>query len=46
MIVEPDLDRALARAWSVGPVIVVAGSLYLAGAAFALLGVPVDETQG
>jgi len=41
-IVEPDLDRALARAWSAGPVIVVAGSLYLAGAVFALLGVRVE----
>ena len=40
--IEPDLDRALDSAWSAGPVIVVAGSLYLAGAVFALLGVPVE----
>jgi dihydrofolate synthase/folylpolyglutamate synthase len=40
--IEPDLDRALAHAWSAGPVIVVAGSLYLAGAVFALLNVPVE----
>ena len=31
-VVEPDVDEALARAWSVGHTIAVAGSLYLAGA--------------
>ena len=41
-IVEPDVDRALTRAWSAAPVIVVAGSLYLAGAVLALLDVPVE----
>ena len=40
--VEPDLARALDSAWSAGPVIVVAGSLYLAGAVFARLGIPVE----
>jgi folylpolyglutamate synthase/dihydropteroate synthase len=29
---EPELGAALRRAWSVAPVIAVAGSLYLAGA--------------
>jgi dihydrofolate synthase/folylpolyglutamate synthase len=42
VVVEPDLDRALAYAWRAGPVIVVAGSLYLAGAVLALLDVPVE----
>jgi dihydrofolate synthase/folylpolyglutamate synthase len=41
-IMRDDLDVALADAWAVGPDIVVAGSLYLAGAVLARLGVPVD----
>jgi len=42
VIVEPDVDAALACAWSQGPLIVVAGSLYLAGEVLARLGAPVD----
>jgi dihydrofolate synthase/folylpolyglutamate synthase len=32
IVVEPDVRAALDRAWAAGPMIVVAGSLYLAGA--------------
>ena len=42
VFVEPDVDAALARAWSHGPVIVVAGSLYLAGDVLARLGASVE----
>ena len=42
MFVEPDVDAALDRAWSHGPVIVVAGSLYLAGDVLARLGAAVE----
>ncbi len=42
VIVEPDIDAALARAWSHGPVIVVAGSLHLAGDVLARLGSVVE----
>jgi dihydrofolate synthase/folylpolyglutamate synthase len=42
VLVEPDVDAALDRAWSRGPVIVVAGSLYLAGDVLARLGAAVD----
>lgn len=40
-IVIPALDAALEQAWARGPLIVVAGSLYLAGAVLELLGHPV-----
>ena len=39
---QPRLADALTRAWSLGPDIVVAGSLYLAGEALHQLGVAVD----
>jgi dihydrofolate synthase/folylpolyglutamate synthase len=39
VIVEPDIARALARAWSTSDVIVAAGSLYLAGEVFRVLDV-------
>ena len=42
VIVEPEIDAALARAWSHGPLIVVAGSLYLAGNVLARLGTVID----
>jgi dihydrofolate synthase/folylpolyglutamate synthase len=35
VVVEPNIDRALERAWSCHPTIVAAGSLYLAGAVLA-----------
>ena len=38
VFVEPDVDTALSRAWSHGPLIVVAGSLHLAGDVLARLG--------
>jgi dihydrofolate synthase / folylpolyglutamate synthase len=41
-LVEPDLDAALALAWSHGEVIAVAGSLYLAGAVLSLVGAPTE----
>jgi dihydrofolate synthase/folylpolyglutamate synthase len=31
VLVEPDVDAALSRAWREGPIVAVAGSLYLAG---------------
>jgi dihydrofolate synthase/folylpolyglutamate synthase len=37
-VVEPSLDRALARAWSLTPTIVVAGSIYLLGDVMEALG--------
>lgn len=37
-VVEPSLDRALARAWSLTPTIVVAGSMYLLGDVMEALG--------
>jgi dihydrofolate synthase/folylpolyglutamate synthase len=42
VIVEPEIDAALACAWSHGPLIVVAGSLYLAGNVLARLGTVID----
>jgi dihydrofolate synthase / folylpolyglutamate synthase len=42
VIVEADIDAALACAWSHGPLIVVAGSLYLAGSVLARLGTVID----
>ena len=42
VLVEPDLDAALTLAWSHGPVIAVAGSLYLAGAVLSLVGAPAE----
>jgi len=42
VVVESDIDRALDRAWSRGPLIVVAGSLYLAGDVLARLGSTVE----
>ena len=42
MFVEPDVEAALDRAWSYGPLIVVAGSLYLAGDVLARLGAAVE----
>jgi len=42
VVVEPDVDRALDRAWSCGPVIAVVGSLYLAGDVLARLGAAVE----
>jgi dihydrofolate synthase/folylpolyglutamate synthase len=39
IIVEPDIDRALAVAWSANDAIAVAGSLYLAGEVYRLLDV-------
>ena len=42
VIVEPDVDAALSRAWSHGPLIVVAGSLHLAGDVLARLGAPAE----
>ena len=42
VIVEPDVDAALACAWSHGPLIVVAGSLYLAGEVLVRLGSPTE----
>lgn len=42
VIVEPEVEAALACAWSHGPLIVVAGSLYLAGDVMALLGTAVE----
>jgi dihydrofolate synthase/folylpolyglutamate synthase len=42
VVLGSNLEVALAEAWARGPEIVVAGSLYLAGAALAHLGVPVD----
>jgi dihydrofolate synthase/folylpolyglutamate synthase len=42
VIVEPEIDAALACAWSHGPLIVVAGSLYLAGNVLARLGAVID----
>ena len=41
VFVEPDVDAALSRAWSHGPLIVVAGSLHLAGDVLARLGATV-----
>jgi dihydrofolate synthase / folylpolyglutamate synthase len=41
-IVEPDVDAALSRAWSYGPLIVVAGSLHLAGDVLTRLGAAMD----
>jgi dihydrofolate synthase/folylpolyglutamate synthase len=38
LVVEPDIERALALAWTSGSTIVVAGSLYLAGDVLARLG--------
>jgi hypothetical protein len=40
VFVEPRLATALARAWQHGDEICIAGSLYLAGEALALLGQP------
>ena len=40
--IEPDIGRALERAWHRAPAIVVAGSLYLAGDVLARLGTPVS----
>ena len=42
VLVEPDVELALARAWSRGPLIVVAGSLYLAGDVLARLGPSIE----
>lgn len=42
VFVEPDVDAALSRAWSHGPLIVVAGSLYLAGDVLTRLGTAVE----
>lgn len=42
VFVDDDVDAALARAWSHGPLIVVAGSLYLAGDVLARLGTSVE----
>ena len=42
IVVEPDLDAALGRAWSHGPLVVVAGSLYLAGEVLARLRPPIE----
>ena len=42
VFVEPDVDAALSRAWSHGPLIVVAGSLHLAGDVLARLGATAD----
>lgn len=39
IIVEPDIERALAAAWSANDAIAVAGSLYLAGEVYRLLDV-------
>ncbi len=41
-IVEPDVDAALSRAWSHGPLIVVAGSLHLAGDVLTRLGAAME----
>ncbi len=41
IVVEPQIQRALAAAWSANDAIVVAGSLYLAGAVYRLLDVPI-----
>jgi len=49
-VAEPDVERALARAWSVAPAVAAVGSLYLAGAVLSLIealtppGEPVDAT--
>jgi dihydrofolate synthase/folylpolyglutamate synthase len=40
VVKEPDVAAALARAWQAGPTIVVAGSLYLAGAVLEAQGLP------
>jgi dihydrofolate synthase/folylpolyglutamate synthase len=42
MIVEPDIERALAAAWSANDAIAVAGSLYLAGEVYRLLDVRIS----
>ena len=42
VLVEPDVEMALGRAWSRGPLIVVAGSLYLAGDVLARLGPSIE----
>jgi folylpolyglutamate synthase/dihydropteroate synthase len=42
IVLAGNLEGALAEAWARGPELVVAGSLYLAGAVLAHLGVPVD----
>ena len=42
VLVEAEIDAALACAWSHGPLIVVAGSLYLAGNVLARLGAVID----
>jgi dihydrofolate synthase / folylpolyglutamate synthase len=42
IIVEPDIERALAAAWSANEAIAVAGSLYLAGEVYRLLDVRIS----
>ena len=42
IIVEPEIERALAAAWSANEAIAVAGSLYLAGEVYRLLDVRIS----